>query len=89
MLFWGANLHDFAPTALEGQLSELCIMGNINLEQNNGIADTEIWNSLQEAIAASSGFLRWQLEAGAKFQNLRLEEQVQRYLRETLENLAY
>lgn len=64
-------------------------MGNINLESNNSIADTEIWDSLQQAIGASSGFLRWQLEAGAKYQNLRLEEQVQRYLRETLENLAY
>ncbi|OKH54709.1 hypothetical protein NIES2101_05940 [Calothrix sp. HK-06] len=64
-------------------------MGNINLESNNSIADTEIWNGLQQAIGVSSGFLRWQLEAGAKYQNLRLEEQVQRYLRETLENLAY
>lgn len=64
-------------------------MGNINLSENNGIADTEIWDSLQHAIAASSGFLRWQLEAGAKYLNLSLEEQVQKYLRETLENLAY
>ena len=64
-------------------------MRNINLSENNHSADKEIWNSLQQAIAASSGFLRWQLEAGAKYQNLPLEEKVQMYLRETLENLAY
>jgi hypothetical protein len=51
--------------------------------------DTEIWNSLKCAIAASSGFQRWLLECDAQFQKLRLEEQVQRYLRETLETLAY
>lgn len=51
--------------------------------------DTEIWNSLKCAIAASSGFRRWLLERDAQFQKLRLEEQVQRYLRETLETLAY
>ena len=51
--------------------------------------DTEIWDSLKNAIAASSGFQRWRLEAGANYQELRLEQQVQRYLRETLENLAY
>jgi hypothetical protein len=64
-------------------------MRNINLSENSHSADIEIWNSLQQAIAASSGFFRWQIEAGAKYQNLPQEEQVQRYLRETLENLAY
>ncbi|ARV61521.1 hypothetical protein BZZ01_25400 [Nostocales cyanobacterium HT-58-2] len=51
--------------------------------------DTKFWNSLKSAIAASSGFQRWLLERDAQFQKLRLEEQVQRYLRETLETLAY
>ncbi|MBH8573146.1 hypothetical protein I8752_08980 [Nostocaceae cyanobacterium CENA369] len=51
--------------------------------------DTEIWDNLQDAIAASSGFQRWQLEGTAQLQELRLEQQVQRYLRETLETLAY
>ena len=51
--------------------------------------DTEIWNNLKEAIAASSGFQRWQLESIGQLQELRLEQQVQRYLRETLETLAY
>ncbi len=51
--------------------------------------DPEIWDSLIYAIAASSGFQRWQLEHEAQLQGLRLEQQVQRYLRETLETLAY
>ncbi len=51
--------------------------------------DTEIWYSLKYAISTSSGFQRWQLERDAQLQGLRLEQQVQRYLRETLETLAY
>jgi hypothetical protein len=51
--------------------------------------DTEIWYSLRCAIATSSGFQRWQLERDAQLQGLHLEQQVQRYLRETLETLAY
>ncbi|MEB3178812.1 MAG: hypothetical protein VKL59_07280 [Nostocaceae cyanobacterium] len=56
------------------------------------IADTEMWNSLKSAIAASSGFQRWQLEhlhRDPQLQELSLDGQVQRYLRETLETLAY
>ncbi|ALF56287.1 hypothetical protein BCD64_20375 [Nostoc sp. MBR 210] len=52
-------------------------------------ADTEIWYSLKCAIAASSGFQRWQLERNTQLQGLLLEQQVQKYLRETLETLAY
>jgi hypothetical protein len=51
--------------------------------------DNEIWHSLKSAIAASSGFQRWQLERNLQLQGLLLEQQVQRYLRETLETLAY
>ena len=51
--------------------------------------DAEIWNNLKYAIAASSGFQRWLLERDPQFQPLELEQQVQRYLRETLETLAY
>jgi hypothetical protein len=53
--------------------------------------ETEIWNNLKSAISASSGFQRWLLERDiqTQTQHLRLEEQVQRYLRETLETLAY
>lgn len=51
-----------------------------------------IWDSLKCAIAASSGFQRWQTEnlsLDAQLQELSLERQVRRYLRETLETLAY
>ncbi|GAA6615978.1 hypothetical protein [Scytonema sp. NUACC26] len=51
--------------------------------------NTNMWNNLKSAIAASSGFQRWLLERDDRVQKLRLEEQVQRYLRETLETLAY
>jgi hypothetical protein len=53
--------------------------------------DSQIWQSLKNAIAASSGFQRWQLEQQTvdRFQSLSLDQQVQRYLRETLETLAY
>ena len=54
--------------------------------------DTQIWDSLKQAIAASSGFQRWQLERltpDAQLQELSLDHQVRRYLRETLETLAY
>ncbi|MBR8834129.1 MAG: hypothetical protein DSM106950_08830 [Stigonema ocellatum SAG 48.90 = DSM 106950] len=57
--------------------------------EHQSFGDTEIWNSLKCAIAASSGFQSWLLERGTQFQHLSLEEQVQRYLRETLETLAY
>lgn len=49
----------------------------------------QIWAHLKNAITASSGFQRWLLERDTQFQKLTLEQQVQRYLRETLENLAY
>lgn len=52
----------------------------------------QIWDGLKQAIAASSGFHRWQLERLAldtQLQELSLDHQVRRYLRETLETLAY
>ncbi|MEA5618433.1 hypothetical protein VB711_11365 [Cronbergia sp. UHCC 0137] len=51
--------------------------------------DSQIWHHLKYAISASSGFQRWQAECNTQLQGLRLEQQVQRYLRETLETLAY
>lgn len=54
--------------------------------------EPQIWNSLKQAISASSGFQRWQLERltlDAQAQELSLDHQVRRYLRETLETLAY
>ena len=52
----------------------------------------QIWESIKSASAASSGFQRWQLERlglDAQLRELSLDHQVRRYLRETLETLAY
>ncbi|HEY9633262.1 MAG TPA: hypothetical protein V6D14_07645 [Coleofasciculaceae cyanobacterium] len=53
--------------------------------------ESHIWESLKQAIAASSGFQRWQMEhpVGDQLQNYSLDIRVRRYLRETLETLAY
>ncbi len=53
--------------------------------------DATIWQNLKAAIASSSGFQRWQLEQQGdnSLNGLTLELRVQRYLRETLETLAY
>jgi hypothetical protein len=53
--------------------------------------DHEVWESLKQAIACSSGFKRWQLDQSLndKLQDASLELQVRSYLRETLETLAY
>jgi len=54
-------------------------------------ADSEIWDSLKQAIANSSGFQRWHLERGGdgRSSGLVLDDLVRSYLRETLETLAY
>lgn len=53
--------------------------------------DDQIWDSLKQAISTSSGFHRWQLERGIdnSLKDLSLDHRVRRYLRETLETLAY
>ncbi|MGP1384599.1 MAG: hypothetical protein ACTS2F_13635 [Thainema sp.] len=51
--------------------------------------ETQVWNSLKQAIADSSGFQRWKLEQTRDVQNTSLDMLVSRYLRETLETLAY
>ncbi|MBW4576795.1 MAG: hypothetical protein KME08_16090 [Aphanothece sp. CMT-3BRIN-NPC111] len=53
--------------------------------------DPQIWDSLKQAIAASSGFQRWQIEhpVDDQLQEFSLDHWVRRYLRETLETLAY
>ena len=50
--------------------------------------DQEIWLSLRQAIAKSSGFQCWQQEQNLSDSN-DLDLQVRRYLKETLETLAY
>ncbi|GAB4364447.1 MAG: hypothetical protein Kow00121_00120 [Elainellaceae cyanobacterium] len=48
------------------------------------------WDSLKRAIAASSGFRRWLAERSLETQSESSSEHlVSRYLRETLETLAY
>lgn len=49
------------------------------------------WNSLKQAIAKTSGFQRWRIEknVAGQLQDTTLDELVSRYLRETLETLAY
>ncbi|TAF06086.1 MAG: hypothetical protein EAZ77_12970 [Nostocales cyanobacterium] len=65
-------------------------MAQISASSNGQISrNAQIWQNLKYAISASSGFQRWQLESNAQLKGLRLEQQVQRYLRETLETLAY
>ncbi|NJK47594.1 hypothetical protein HC931_04855 [Candidatus Gracilibacteria bacterium] len=52
--------------------------------------EREIWESLKQAIAISSGFKRWQEEQNANtVSKMSLDELVRRYLRETLATLAY
>lgn len=53
--------------------------------------DRKIWDSLKQAIANSSGFQRWMLEHAddESLRSLPLDLSVQRYLRDTLETLAY
>jgi hypothetical protein len=56
-----------------------------------------IWENLKLAISESSGFKRWKVErqpdqavhAGAATLDQPLDELVHRYLRDTLETLAY
>ncbi|MBD1833869.1 hypothetical protein H6F74_01795 [Trichocoleus sp. FACHB-90] len=54
--------------------------------------NTQIWESLKQAIASSSGFQRWELERPMdkeQLQDVGIDYRVRRYLRETLETLAY
>lgn len=63
-------------------------MGNSTINSLNQFKqDREIWLSLKQAIAKSSGFQRWQTEQSSETQDLDL--QVRRYLKETLATLAY
>ena len=65
-------------------------MTNSTASESMPSQDSQIWDSLKQAIANSSGFGRWQQEhpVGDK-QEHSLDNRVRRYLRETLETLAY
>ncbi|PSB22694.1 hypothetical protein C7B61_15445 [filamentous cyanobacterium CCP1] len=72
-------------------------MASVSVTQSH-FSENVTWDNLKRAIASSSGFQRWQaeqtetktqpleksLDAGASLDHL-----VSRYLRETLETLAY
>jgi hypothetical protein len=66
-------------------------MGNLTTSSDLPLVNNHhIWENLKHAIAASSGFQRWQeeqLEEVSKKDDL--EQKVCSYLRETLETLAY
>ena len=51
--------------------------------------DAAIWQNLKEAIAASSGFQQWKQEQSIQPNSDSIDRLVRRYLRETLETLAY
>mgnify|MGYP006312757263 CR=1 FL=1 len=60
------------------------------VSMRNTSDDSQIWASLREAIANSSGFQGWQQQQkAADLTDLTLDKQVRLYLRETLETLAY
>lgn len=58
---------------------------------NNEVPDHAIWDSLQQAIARSSGFKRWFADHSDNLDlhELTVDKQVSTYLKETLETLAY
>ncbi|HEY9769610.1 MAG TPA: hypothetical protein V6C71_14120 [Coleofasciculaceae cyanobacterium] len=58
------------------------------VSQNGQDQDRAIWFSLRQASAKSSGFQSWQRERNIS-SDVDLDQQVRRYLRETLETLAY
>ena len=51
--------------------------------------DSEIWANLRSAIANSSAFKGWKQQQEKALETESLDQQVRRYLRETLETLAY
>lgn len=56
------------------------------------VPDHEVWESLKQAISASSGFQQWKQGSDPTAKILSVEDldhQVRGYLRETLETLAY
>ncbi|MCT7951013.1 hypothetical protein NG798_14535 [Ancylothrix sp. C2] len=71
--------------------SSFDLLPDATLPSSLSTSDDNIWAGLKQAIALSSGFQRWQNEH--KFDDdlceIGLDCQVRRYLRETLETLAY
>ncbi len=57
----------------------------------NQQTETQVWETLQQAIAECSGFQQWQAQQKTDTDTdvESLDQQVRSYLRETLETLAY
>lgn len=67
-------------------------MNNITLIPSTPVNhEPSVWDSLKQAIANSSGFKCWQEEQTPEQNEISypLDFQVRRYLRQTLETLAY
>ncbi len=66
-------------------------MANLSsAETGHAAQDTELWESLKSAIAASSGYQSWRTEKLKSITTAVSDEQLVRlYLRDTLETLAY
>jgi hypothetical protein len=78
------NLHSYSiEDSSEARLFSHC--------SDNLLSDSNIWDSLKQAISNSSGFQRWQLEGmlNDRLRGMNLDTLVRHYLRETLETLAY
>jgi hypothetical protein len=65
-------------------------MASLSTTQSH-FSEEMIWDHLKQAIAASSGFQRWRADRSVTDSQTdsTLEQLVNRYLRETLETLAY
>ena len=70
------------------KLSKLKMTNSTITKSQDESQDRAIWDNLREAIATSSGFQRWQQEQDVDSVN-NLDLSVRRYLKETLETLAY
>ncbi|MEO0455657.1 MAG: hypothetical protein AAF152_03625 [Cyanobacteria bacterium P01_A01_bin.114] len=66
-------------------------MANQSLMRDSSASDSAgVWASLKLAISNSSGFNRWKSELALDvLDKTPLDQLVRRYLRETLETLAY
>lgn len=77
---------------LFGPLRKMSMAHSAFLDPRAASNSDRLWPQLKQAIAASSGFKRWQLEHQLdihKQGSPTLDTLVQSYLRETLETLAY
>ncbi|KPQ37071.1 MAG: hypothetical protein HLUCCA11_03890 [Phormidesmis priestleyi Ana] len=64
-------------------------MANLS-SASHAAQDSELWQSLKNAIAASSGYQSWRAEQLKAITTTISDEQLVRlYLRDTLETLAY